>query len=70
MRYQSCTLDKRYVPYWCHYILRILREDHSNFVVAGIMTQHQTELFELQCLLRNTQERLQVQVQTTVDQVR
>lgn len=38
--------------------------------IIGIITQHQTELLELQCLLHNTQERLQVQVQTTVDQVR
>jgi len=36
----------------------------------GIMVQHQTEVCELQCLLRDTQERLRVQVQTTVDQVR
>lgn len=35
----------------------------------GIIVQHQTEVCELQCLLRDTQERLQIQVQTTVDQV-
>lgn len=40
------------------------------FLITGIMMQHQTEVCELQCLLRNTQERLQIQIQTTVDQVR
>jgi len=39
-------------------------------VIIGIMVQHQTEVRELQCLLRNTQEKLHIQVQTTVDQVR
>lgn len=33
------------------------------------MTQHQTEVHELQCLLRNSQGRLQMQIQTIIDQV-
>ncbi|XP_014467588.1 PREDICTED: blastoderm-specific protein 25D isoform X2 [Dinoponera quadriceps] len=49
-----------------HYFKR--QQQQVEKVLQRIMTQHQTELLELQCLLRNTQERLQVQVQTTVDQ--
>ncbi|EFN83344.1 Blastoderm-specific protein 25D [Harpegnathos saltator] len=49
-----------------HYFKR--QQQQVEKILQRIMTQHQTELFELQCLLRNTQERLQVQVQTTVDQ--
>ncbi|CAL1679415.1 unnamed protein product [Lasius platythorax] len=37
-------------------------------LLQRIMVQHQTEVCELQCLLRNSQERLQIQVQTTIDQ--
>lgn len=33
------------------------------------MAQHQTEVYELQCLLRKNQDKLQVQVQTIIDQV-
>lgn len=33
------------------------------------MSQHQTEISQLQCLLRSTQERLQKEFQTNVEQV-
>jgi len=33
------------------------------------MAQHQTEVHELQCLFRNSQGMLQMQVQTIIDQV-
>lgn len=48
----------------------LLRSLFQSFLFfTGVMLQHQTEVFELQCLLRNTQEKLQIQIQTTVDQV-
>ncbi|XP_072761910.1 uncharacterized protein Bsg25d [Anoplolepis gracilipes] len=37
-------------------------------LLQRIMVQHQTEVCELQCLLRDSQERFQMQVQTTIDQ--
>ncbi|XP_012218489.1 ninein homolog [Linepithema humile] len=50
---------QRYIKQKRHYIEKLLQR---------VMMQHQTEVFELQCLLRNTQEKLQIQIQTTVDQ--
>ncbi|XP_071638915.1 uncharacterized protein Bsg25d [Temnothorax longispinosus] len=50
---------QRYIKQQRQYIEKLLQR---------IMVQHQTEVCELQCLLRDTQERLQIQVQTTVDQ--
>ncbi|XP_012522185.1 ninein [Monomorium pharaonis] len=50
---------QRYIKQQRQYIEKLLQH---------IMMQHQMEVCELQCLLRNTQERLQIQVQTTIDQ--
>ncbi|XP_077277440.1 blastoderm-specific gene 25D [Temnothorax americanus] len=50
---------QRYIKQQRQYIEKLLQR---------IIVQHQTEVCELQCLLRDTQERLQIQVQTTVDQ--
>ncbi|XP_071577085.1 uncharacterized protein Bsg25d [Temnothorax nylanderi] len=50
---------QRYIKHQRQYIEKLLQR---------IMVQHQTEVCELQCLLRDTQERLQIQVETTVDQ--
>lgn len=50
---------QRYIKQQRQYIEKLLQR---------IMVQHQMEVCELQCLLRNTQENLHIQVQTTVDQ--
>ncbi|KYN06246.1 Blastoderm-specific protein 25D [Cyphomyrmex costatus] len=50
---------QRYIKQQRQYIERLLQR---------IMVQHRMEVCELQCLLRNTQEKLHIQVQTTVDQ--
>lgn len=38
-------------------------------IISDIISQHQVEVSELQCLLRNTQERLQIEFQTSAEQV-
>ncbi|KAL0124258.1 hypothetical protein PUN28_006247 [Cardiocondyla obscurior] len=50
---------QRYIKQQRQYIEKLLQR---------IMMQHQVEVCELQCLLRDTHERLHIQVQTTVDQ--
>lgn len=41
---------------------------HTERILQHIMSQHQTEISQLQSLLRNTQERLQKEFQTNVEQ--
>ncbi|XP_034196043.2 blastoderm-specific gene 25D [Osmia lignaria lignaria] len=41
---------------------------HIEHVLQYIISQHQVEVSELQCLLRNTQERLQIEFQTSAEQ--
>lgn len=41
---------------------------HTEHVLQCIMSQHQVEVSELQCLLRSTQERLQIEFQTNAEQ--
>lgn len=38
-------------------------------IISDIMSQHQVEISELQCLLRSTQEKLQIEFQTNAEQV-
>ncbi|XP_031366511.1 blastoderm-specific protein 25D [Apis dorsata] len=41
---------------------------HIEHVLQHIISQHQIEISELQCLLRSTQERLQIEFQTNAEQ--
>ncbi|XP_017797195.1 PREDICTED: blastoderm-specific protein 25D [Habropoda laboriosa] len=41
---------------------------HTERVLQHVMSQHQVEMSELQCLLRSTQERLQIEFQTSAEQ--
>ncbi|OAD55892.1 Blastoderm-specific protein 25D [Eufriesea mexicana] len=41
---------------------------HTEHVLQHIMSQHQVEISELQCLLRSTQEKLQIEFQTNAEQ--
>ncbi|CAK9830652.1 Blastoderm-specific protein 25D [Anthophora retusa] len=41
---------------------------HTERVLQHVMSQHQVEMSELQCLLRSTQERLQTEFQTSAEQ--
>ncbi|KAL6261333.1 hypothetical protein P5V15_008853 [Pogonomyrmex californicus] len=50
---------QRYIKQQRQYIEKLLQR---------IMMQHQTEVCELQCLIRNTQETLRIQIETTIDQ--
>ncbi|XP_029179085.1 CAP-Gly domain-containing linker protein 1 [Nylanderia fulva] len=52
------------------YLQRYVKQQRQSVekLLQHIMVQHQSEVCELQCLLRNSQERLQIQVQTTIDQ--
>ncbi|KAL6430651.1 hypothetical protein ACFW04_006914 [Cataglyphis niger] len=63
MKLYTQERKKRYLQ---HYVKQ--QRQSIEKLLQRIMTQHQTEVCELQCLLRNSQERLQIQVQTTIDQ--